>query len=360
MQSRKRKTQRRRRRRQRPKRRTYRRRIVGGAVKTGTEHTHANSKSKSKSNSNSNSKSNSSSLPPKETEQSKTFTAVNCAPSPDTNAVKKYSCYTTEALRKLRDLWNARHPDDKIVSEEPHEIWQQLKTQLQSTCGTETCWLKQQFAAGLDKKTLAYTFAPTSPKSWNKNPNEWLSSVEINNVMKQYEHSYPCFEFIGPSPIDFDTHLVDGQCVWEDLCEFSLEQRIKQKKFKFGIIFNTDPHDKGGSHWISLFINVRKKFILYFDSNGRPPPKEVKGFIERVREQAKTKLATELRYIENTVAHQQGNTECGMYSLYMIISLLKEGGLHSTYNDFISKDKRIQDKDMEILRHKLFNFQSDD
>lgn len=295
----------------------------------------------------------------------KLFKPVNCAPSPDNKHVKKYSCYTTDALRKLRELWNARHSDAKITTEHPHEIWRQLKQQLQSTCGTETCWLKQQFAAGLDKKTLAYTFAPTSPKSWNKNPNEWLSSVEINNVMKQYEHSYPCFQFIGPSPIDFDTHLVDGTCVWEDLCEFSLAKCLKKKKTKIGIIFNTDPHDKGGSHWISLFINLRKKFIFYFDSNGKPPPKEVKVFIERVRSQVKEGGGAdrdELTYIENTVVHQHGNTECGMYSLYMIISLLTElpGALHKTFRDFTVKDKRIQDKDMESLRHKLFNFQSED
>ena len=292
----------------------------------------------------------------------KHFKPVNCAPSPDNKHVKKYSCYTTDALRKLRDLWNARHSDAKITTEHPHEIWRQLKQQLQFTCGTETCWLKQQFVAGLDKKTLAYTFAPTSPKSWNKNPNEWLSSVEINNVMKQYEHSYPCFQFIGPSPIDFDTHLVDGTCVWEDLCEFSLEKRRRKKKTKFGIIFNTDPHDKGGSHWISLFINLRKKFIFYFDSNGKPPPKEVKVLIDRVQEQAKALDGLALTYIENSVVHQHGNTECGMYSLYMVISLLMEDvkAPHHSYNDFIVKEKRIQDKDMETLRHKLFNFQSSD
>ena len=73
-------------------------------------------------------------------------------------------------------------------------------------------------------------------------------------------------------------------------------------------------------------------------------------------------LGLELTYVDNKVAHQHGNTECGMYSLYMIISLLKETphSLHQTYSDFIQKEKRIQDKDMETLRHKLFNFQSDE
>ena len=37
---------------------------------------------------------------------------------------------------------------------------------------------------------------------------------------------------------------------------------------KIGIIFNTDPHNKSGSHWISLFIDVKKKIICFFDSVG--------------------------------------------------------------------------------------------
>ena len=44
--------------------------------------------------------------------------------------------------------------------------------------------------------------------------------------MKQYENTYKCFEFIGPSPIDYDQHLSYGECVWEELCKFSLKENI--------------------------------------------------------------------------------------------------------------------------------------
>ena len=50
--------------------------------------------------------------------------------------------------------------------------------------------------------------------------------------MKQYEDAFPFFEFIGPSPIDYDKHIAYGECVWEELCEFSLEAQIKEKKPK--------------------------------------------------------------------------------------------------------------------------------
>ena len=80
------------------------------------------------------------------------------------------------------------------------------------------------------------------------------------------------FAFIGPSPIDFDKKLSYDDCVWDDLCKFKLEKHIKQGKNKIGFIFNLDPHYKGGSHWISTFIDLRKKFIFFIDSTGDKMP----------------------------------------------------------------------------------------
>ena len=42
--------------------------------------------------------------------------------------------------------------------------------------------------------------------------------------------SYKNFEFMGPSPIDFDTHKLYGECVWEELCKISLKQLKNQVK----------------------------------------------------------------------------------------------------------------------------------
>jgi hypothetical protein len=40
---------------------------------------------------------------------------VNCSPKPK-GEINDFSCYTNKSLYKLRDLWNARHPDVKITS----------------------------------------------------------------------------------------------------------------------------------------------------------------------------------------------------------------------------------------------------
>lgn len=278
------------------------------------------------------------------------FIKASCAPNPEGGA-KKYSCYSDEALMKLRNLWNQRHPDVKITSEVPYEVWKELKMHMSNVCNNEQCWLKQSFVQNnLDNDLISYTFAPSSPSSWKKNRNEWLSSVDIEKVMKQYEKKYICFDFIGPSPIDFDSHVYKNECVWKELCEFNLSYYLSKGKNKIGIIFNTDPHYKDGSHWISLFINIRKGFIFYFDSNGNPVPKEIKALVDRIIEQGKL-LNINLTFDQNyPTEHQYGNTECGMYSLYFIIQMLKD---NHDINYF--KNHRIKDEDMEELRGTYFN-----
>ena len=280
------------------------------------------------------------------------FKKAQCAPNPNASDMQKFTCYSEADLIKMKNLWNARHRDMPISETLPREIWSSLKTKMANACHTEACWLKQKFMENnLDNEELQhYTFAPKAPEKWKENHTTWLNSTDIEKVMKQYEYMYPCFRFIGPTPIDFDTQLHDKKCVWDELCQFNLEKHIKDGVNKIGIIFNTDPHTKGGAHWISLFIHLKKKYIFFFDSNGTKIPKEIKAFCDRIMEQAE-QIGIHLTMDQNTpFAHQEGNTECGMYSLYLIISLLKDKHKY----DFF-KTTKISDKAMENMRDKYFN-----
>jgi hypothetical protein len=264
-----------------------------------------------------------------------------CSP---TTKKKGYSCLTDDALYKLRDLWNVRHPDVAINSNDPKEIWEKMKINMKSVCNKESCWLKQGFVNGQLNKELDTSFAPASPREWKKNPNEWLSSLDIMNVMKQYEAAYKCFEFIGPSPIDYDTHKLYGECVWEELCHFNLEDQIKNGKMKIGVIFNLDPHNKGGSHWVSLFINIKKKTIFYFDSAGDEIPAQIMKFVNSVKTQGQQlKKPINFTFDQNyPVEHQYGNTECGVYSLYFIVHMLDDKITGHYLKTHILKDEYMQ------------------
>ena len=188
------------------------------------------------------------------------------------------------------------------------------------------------------------SFAPVSPEEWKKNPNEWLSSVDIMKVMKQYEKAYKCFDFIGPTPIDFDTRKLYGECVWEELCNFNLAQQIKNGKTKIGIIFNTDTHDKPGQHWISMFINIKKKRIFFFDSTGDEPQPEIMALVNRIKEQGLAlKIKLVFKYDSNEgVEHQYGNTECGIYSIFFIVHMLEDNMTEHYLKTHILKDEYMQ------------------
>ena len=280
----------------------------------------------------------------------KEFERLKCGPVQQ----HYFTCYDNDTLHKLRDGWNARHPDARVETNDPTEIWTALKQRFQGVCRNEACWLKQ--IAGTTTIAGDATFAPEAPKSWIRDPDEWLSSDEIENVMKQYEDKFPGFEFLGPSPSDYSAPKLAGVCVWEELCNFSLKKYADSGTHQIGIIFNTDPHTEDGSHWVSLFINLannantNNNYIFFFDSTGDRPQKEIREFIKTVTQQGRS-LGIRFKYHENRKQHQKRNTECGMYALFMIVNLI-EGT--RTPEEFMRGD-RIPDSHMLEFRNEYFN-----
>jgi hypothetical protein len=123
-----------------------------------------------------------------------------------------------------------------------------------------------------------------------------------------------------------------------------LADQIKNGKTKIGIVFNTDPHYKGGSHWISLFINIKKGTIFFFDSAGDKIPKQIMKLVEKITEQGK-QLHPPINFHfdqNHPVEHQFGNTECGMYSLFFIIFMLQDKITGGHLKKKIYKDKFIE------------------
>ena len=157
----------------------------------------------------------------------KKYKTEKCAPKTKDDDILGYTCYSSTSLHKMKSIWNKKHPDLKINSNNPKTIWENLRFIFQKTCKKESCWLKHKcLNENISLDTKSNTFAPKAPEEWKAKPDEWLSSIEIMEVMKQYEKSYQCFEFIGPSPIDYDKHLSYGECVWEELCKFSLKDNL--------------------------------------------------------------------------------------------------------------------------------------
>jgi len=293
----------------------------------------------------------------------KTFHKMNCNPRTKGKTVLKDSCFSQETLVLIKNSYNKYHPNNQIHSTELVEIWRDLKQRL-SECSKEDCWLNQVKNKDTREEIEKESFAPKQPEKWKKNPNEWLSNYDIINVLIQYEKTYKNFYLIGPTPIDFDSRPreLEGDCVWEELCNFNLEKHIKNGKRKIAIVFNLDKHNQSGSHWVSLFIDLDDNFAFYMDSAGNKIPKEIQTLYKRIYKQGlEMHPPIKIKFYENSpMEHQMENTECGMYTLFFIITMLtgeSEGTVFKKYTDKINffKNKRISDEHMELYRNIYFN-----
>jgi len=247
---------------------------------------------------------------------------MNCHPRNKGKHINKDSCYTKEALVAIRDAYNKNHPD-KIQTSHPKKIWNMLRLKMDH-CEKEDCWLNEIKDPKQKQELDNLLFSPDKPNSWKNEPNAWLSNFDIEAVLKQYEVSHPEFKLLGPSAIDYDAKPYgDDKCVWNGLCRLSLQDLKNRGKTKVGIIFNLDKHNEPGSHWVSMFIDMDQSILFYYDSAVNAVPRQVNKLKKEIIKQGK-KLDEPIffNYIQNDYSHQQTNTECGMFSLFFIITFL--------------------------------------
>lgn len=299
----------------------------------------------------------------KQRKYTRKFKNMNCHPRVAGKTVREDSCLTNNVLMQLKDSFNKSHPDKRISTSEPKKIWSDLKRKLK-TCNKEDCWLDSIDDPLVRRKIDKQTFAPDHPESWKENPNRWLSNIDIRDVLKQYEETYSEFKLFGPTPIDFDRHLPEEEdnCVNEDICNIQIKEQLDAGKTKLGMVFNLDKYGQGGSHWISMFVDLDEHYIFFMDSAGDKIPPEVDVLVKRIIEQGRM-LDTPIlfHFHENCpLEHQYEDNECGMYSLYFIITMLTNKTDKKIFKNYVDKiaffkNKRIPDKYMNRYRKKYFN-----
>jgi len=241
------------------------------------------------------------------------------------------TCYDKESLVKLANLWNAANPNQTI----PHttnksQLWHSLKTRVKE-CKNEWCWLEQPFAEKL-RNDPAYrkTFKPPIPKG----KYQWLATDDIEFVCDQYEPIVPSFKFLGAYPIDFTRvyYYIFGK--------FSVKDYLQQGYSKIGIVFNEDPHDQPGSHWVGLFLNLNKRIAYFFDSYGEVPHKRIRLWVDSLR--------PKFRLVHNRTRYQYENSECGMYTIHFIVRMALGASFKKIEEDSIT-DSKINKKRLQYF-----------
>jgi hypothetical protein len=126
-----------------------------------------------------------------------------CAP---TLKFEDGSCYTLRSLVLIARAFNNDNPDNRIKLNKRFEtlepkkykryLVKKLKERLSDTCSNQKCWSEQDFIDKINKinreEIEKFTYRPQGPDG----KFEWLNTINIDDVMEQYEYKYPNFIFI--------------------------------------------------------------------------------------------------------------------------------------------------------------------
>ena len=292
------------------------------------------------------------------------FRKKHCSPSSDAEG----SCLSKELLVRIGTIINNIEKCGKIdCSQKPKKLHKCIGQEIHkiSKCKDEACWQTITDIMGklssAEKDEFKFSFKPFMPEEWKSKPNKWLNTLDIDNVLDQYEDEYETFKYFGATPIDFDKEKVDGSCAVNDMCKINMEELLDEGYESCGAIFNTDDSDGPGEHWFSVYVDFKgvnrkkKPSIYYFDSVGSSAPDEIKELVDDLISQSKIlvskkdkRIPKELDVLFNDIQHQHGNTECGVYSIHFLTEMLKGKGFKRYIN------KRKSDKEMGKFRKKFF------
>lgn len=259
----------------------------------------------------------------------KVFKQDHCSPG---NKEVMGSCLDEKLIRKIGKIVNRMRKKDNSLpeincSEDPEEIHGCICKILKEItgCSSEACWLKVKTlmkALGKDKGKFKDSFKPIMPKEWLKDYNAWLGTDDIENCLNQHQKADKSFYFYGAEPIDF------SDCSVSNLCSFDMKKHIDRGQHKIGVVFNTDPHNKPGQHWMSLYMDLSGgnldgiPAIYFFDSYGLKPCSRVQKLIDKVQSQGK-KYNNPIKFFYNDKKYQNKDAQCGMYSIHFIKEMIK-------------------------------------
>lgn len=256
-----------------------------------------------------------------------------CAPNVE-STIHIGSCFSGDALGRIVARYNELNPRSPIdVNNPPNVLWKIINERMMDKCkgNDEVCWERSL-------KIETNSYKPLIPKG----KYEWLSSVDIERVMRQYELKYPDFKFIGPLPVDFRQIITE-------LSESSIGQLYNKGIRRIGIIFNLDLHTGPGTHWVSLFADLTSTpSIEYFDSTADKPPKEIVDLMNTTISELLTSHGINVNKKINRSQHQFKDSECGVYSLNFVIQRLKGKQFEDIVNTV------IKDEEMNKMRKKYF------
>ena len=266
------------------------------------------------------------------------------------------SCIPLSILHKIAEAYNETTNnkimligedgiDEKYL--EKYKLY--LVNELQIALGKDqTEWSEYDFIDKLDKDVKEILEKSIFRIKGPDKQFEWMDSIRMTIVMGQYEDLYQKFKYLGSVPLDFEKHSI------YKIKDIDFKELEDNGKHRFGLIINSDKHTGGGQHWFMMFFDLEKGEIYFIDSCANEPETygiEIEEFVDTIKEYLKSNGFKEddIIYKYNTIPHQEGNSECGVYSMYYIEKFL-EG---KTFDE-ITKNV-ITDDEVNEYRLKFFS-----
>lgn len=249
--------------------------------------------------------------------------------------------FEDKEVENLRKVYNKEHPKEAPIPKgNGQAVWKNIQKRLHAQCdsGAAECIINSLLVK------------PSAPSSWKANPEEWLSSDDIDALEKQFATLFSDYYYVGTVPIDFDKHSDTGTCLVNSLCSLDIARLYAEGYRRIGIVFNTDVSTGPGQHWIALYCDIRPELVFprvtYFDSYANKPEKEIVNLMKRWKTAwDATKVHSKpMATTYNKTRHQYENSECGMYCLYFHFCCLLG----------IPMEKRIPDEVVRGFRGSLF------
>ena len=244
-------------------------------------------------------------------------------------------------IDRLRTVYNEEHTQEPPIQTGSAEVvWESIKQRLRDKCksGRGECIITSLLTR------------PKAPAEWKVNPEEWLSSTDIDKLEKQFEKLFAEYKHVGTFPMDFDAKSETGECLVSALCSMDIQSLAKAGKTQLGIIFNTDVSTGPGEHWVAVFCDIRPELayprMTYFDSYAQKPEKEIKRLMKRWKERwdASGVHSQPMKLTYNKTRHQYKDSECGMYCMYF----------HYCCLTGIPMEERVPDDVINSFRRMLF------
>jgi hypothetical protein len=213
----------------------------------------------------------------------------------------KNSCIDTDLIDEMVKIYNRKNTtkiDDSLSREKKLDLLIR-NLDYEIPCNRDYCLAYSDTLRDISDK-IKREFRPNVPKKWKENKKTWLNTLDIFDVLNQYNIAFSDFKFLTVTPIDFDTRIIRADltsdvCVDNKLCNLEIIEYLKNGITRLGAVFNLDRHDQSGSHWTSLFADLSKGEIYYFDSVAKTLPGEIVKLVLRIIKQG-NKLVSQNKF----------------------------------------------------------------